>query len=104
LVKEQRMFPVRSRLYCDECGTEMKYVFVSTLTDPQKHKHMCPKCKYSDYYDTIYPTFEYIEEDATDTREFDDVIQGVHSKIYNQESKDINKTCAYLDTLIEEKE
>jgi predicted nucleic-acid-binding Zn-ribbon protein len=79
MVKEQRVVPMQSNLFCDDCGYRMTFDGIATATIPAKFKHSCTNCGYTDFYTKIYPAIEYIEEDAIDTYEFDDVL-GVNNE------------------------
>lgn len=41
MIKKKKVKVFEERLYCDECGEEMKYTGETYLTCPQQHSYCC---------------------------------------------------------------
>ena len=57
-----RVETFRIRIYCDDCGGEIKYTgSMNTLNASHIYLHRCVKCSKLNYLDIEYPNIEYKE-------------------------------------------
>ena len=63
MIKSKEVKVYQDKLYCDKCGTEMKFTGMALATYPMRYPHMCPKCDYRETHNVVYPTIRYEEID-----------------------------------------
>ena len=64
MIKEDKVEVFQQRLYCDKCGTEMKFTGMALTTYPMQYPHKCPICGYRENAHCVYPdvVFRRIDE------------------------------------------
>lgn len=60
-IKSKEVKVYQDRLYCNECGEEMKPTNMALATYPMQYPHICPKCGKRVIMSEIYPTIRYEE-------------------------------------------
>ena len=60
-IKSKEVKVYQDRLYCNECGEEMKPTGMALATYPKKYPHICSKCGKRVNMPKIYPTIRYEE-------------------------------------------
>lgn len=61
MIKEKEVKCVMQRLYCDQCGTEMRYTGFVLTSYPPQYPYECPQCGYQETKVESYPRIDYVE-------------------------------------------
>ena len=59
MIKEVEVKVFEERLYCDECGAEMKRQGIALCTYPPEHPYICTACDWCTTSTTKYPKIVY---------------------------------------------
>ena len=72
MIKKVEVKTFAEKLYCDECGEEMKLNemgLVTNLTYPMQYIYQCPNCGHRETTDVQYPHIYYEVMDAMDDKD-----------------------------------
>ena len=72
MIKKVKVKTFAERLYCDECGEEMKLYetgLVTNLTYPMSYIYQCPNCDHRETTSIQYPHIYYEVMDAMDDKD-----------------------------------
>ena len=61
ITKEFEVVPVLTKVYCDECGGELKYSGKTLTSSPPKFQHTCVECAATESLKDVYPTINFKE-------------------------------------------
>lgn len=61
MIKSKQVTTYKEHLYCDVCGTEMKFTGMALTTYPMQYPHVCPHCGERITMGEIYPCLRYEE-------------------------------------------
>ncbi len=61
MIKSKEVKVYQDKLYCDECGEEMKFTGMGLASYPMQYPHKCSKCDNRMIMLDIYPKIRYVE-------------------------------------------